>query len=493
MPVPGMPYGRHAESGAGPSAAHKREIDFIESNPAPGPQGCDTCAYNPWKEQGWDGGESTQPMPPVAPMQPAEPEPQPSYNEPYQGSYYDQQPDYYSQPSDYYDQQPAQTDAYPPYEDTGNYEPYEEYPPQEPYADPPPDIPQPPSPPQGPPPQMPPQEPPRASEPWRMAVILCCIAGLLFCGVEIYRIAQDVMQSDAELKAYRQTYLKEHNVDFTRDAQAVALLPAGETYPPTATPAPVITPTPSPRIDIEDPLAAAMSSGGLDPNQTVAPSTPTPAGRTTLERYPENPLCVIREEIETLQEENEDIVGRLIIGDLMDEIVVQRNNTYYLNHNVWGESSSYSAVFADENLSFRSPPENILIFGRTSNEGRAFAPLKNYLTGGFAFAQRYAFLSFNSLYEEARYVIIAVIRADSSPSSADYFNYKKLTFATDVEMLQYVQSAKSRSLYDFNVPVAASDRLLTLVTLSDSSDQENLIIICRKLRDGESDGVIQTQ
>ena len=110
-----------------------------------------------------------------------------------------------------------------------------------------------------------------------MAVILSCVAGLLFCGVEIYSIAQNIVESEAELRDYRSVYLTEHNEDFSRNAEAVALRPAGETYPPTASPVPVVTPTPTPRIAQNDPLIAAMSGGGLDAEQSVSPVTPTPA------------------------------------------------------------------------------------------------------------------------------------------------------------------------------------------------------------------------
>ena len=244
---------------------------------------------------------------------------------------------------------------------------------------------------------------------------------------------------------------------------------------------------------MKDPLAVVMNKGGLDPSQTVAPSEPTPVIRSRLERYPGNPLLETSNAVSVLKEENTDSVGRLIISGILNEIVVQRNNTYYLNHNAMGMHSDYSAVFADENLSFRYPPENILLYGRTSYEGKAFAPLKNYIAQGFDFARRYAFLSFNHLYEDARYVIVAIVLADSNPTSPDYFDYRKPTFETDAQMLAFVEGAKNRSVYNFNVPVAGSDRLLTLVTLSDGTDTENMIILCRMLRDGESDGVIHAQ
>lgn len=466
---------------------------------------------------------SYEPNEPAAygPYKPNEPGGQAEPREPYEA---------YSPYQDYPRDRPYSdsTAPYPPSQATGPYPPADAYPdggyeeaagpyPDEPvYDDPAEFFPEPPSggdetepfPPSDPQPEPPPYPeagdsntpPPErpwkrrfAVEPWRMAVILGCVAGLLFCGLEIYKIAGNVMESETELSSYRELYLKENNVELSRRAQAVALRPAGETYPPRVTQAPVQTPTPTPRIEQNDPLIAAMSDGGLSAEQTVAPYGPTPEARSCLERYPLNPLLVERDDITTLQEQNEDIVGRLVIDGILNEIVVQRNNTYYLNHNAMGLTSNYSAVFADENLSLRTPPENILLYGRTSYEGKAFSQLKNYISQGVSFAQRYAFLSFNHLYEEARYVIVAIVQADSSPASQNYFNYRQLTFANDSQMLSFVAEAKGRSVYQFNVAVAATDRLLTLVTLSDGTDTENLIILCRMLRDGERDGVVQTQ
>ncbi|MFH1511957.1 MAG: class B sortase [Bacillota bacterium] len=458
-PVPGMPYRMHSDLTDEPSAAHRREVAFVESNPMPDPRGAARDGYNPWEEQGWVTGETAFP---------ACREPEVLQEERYFKPMLDlsrELPQAYGEYTQY-----EGDDAYP--------KPVPENPV---YSAQPPVA----------PPLPPPQKPARRPEPLRTAIILCCVAALLFCGVEVFRIAQNLVQSEMELREYRELYLKEYNEDFTLRAEAVALRPPGETYPPTASPVPVQTPTPTPRIAQNDPLIAAMS-GGIDPGQSVTPGSPTPAVRSVLERYPDNPLLVVRGEIAALQAENPDIVGRLIIDGLLNEIVALRNNIYYLNHNSMGAYSGYGAVFADEKISFRTPPENILLFGRTSNEGKAFAPLKNYIGGGLDFAGRYAFLSFNSLYEEARYVIIAIVQASSDPNSPEYFDYKDLSFATDEDMIRYAQSAMSRTLYIFNVGVLPTDRLLTLVTLSDGADASAVVIVCRMLREGERDGYIQS-
>jgi SrtB family sortase len=469
-PVPGMPYRPRSDPKSEPAAAGRREFDFIESRPLTQQRGVPEDAYNSWEEQGWLGREtafSVQREPEVL-------------QEPYAPSeerYFKPMPGLGGEPANAY----ADEDAYA--EDEPYPEPEIDIPADQPLAELPP-----------PPPPMPPRpKRTRRFEPWRTAVILSCVAGLLFCGVEIFRIAQNVVQSDAEIRDYREIFLKENNEDFSLHAQAVPLRPPGETYPPTASPVPVVTPTPTPRIAQNDPLIAAMSSGGLNLENSVAPGAPAGAVRSLLERYPLNPLLVIRDEIAALQKDNPDIVGHLIIDGLLSELVVQRNNTYYLNHNSMGSYSGYGAVFADENLSLRTPPENILLYGRTSTEGKAFAPLKNYAAQGLDFAENYAFLSLNTLYEEARYVIVAIVKANGDPNSPDYFDYKHLAFASDQDMMQYVETAMGRSLRQTNVGVMPADRLLTLVTLPDGADTESLVIVCRMLRDGEQDGYIQSR
>ena len=462
-PVPGMPYRLRPNREGDPAIGQGHEFELVESIPAARDGGLPPDAYNPWEAMGWQGGETAFPV---------TQEPEVLQEERYFKPMLDldrKMPEFYNA----YDgsDEPAGFDPGGSTLDFAADEP--EY-----FEEPPPPVP------------VPTLEK-RRREPWRIAVVLSCVVWLVFSAVEVYRIAQDVIRSEAQLREYRELYLRENNVDFTQNAKAVALRPAGETYPPTASPVPVSTPTPTARIAQNDPLIAAMSDG-IDAEQSVAPGGETPAPRFKLDRYPNNPLLIIREEIVSQQELNADVIGRLVIGGLLDETVVMRNNTYYLNHRYTGDYSGYGAVFADEKLNFRYPPENIVLYGRTSNEGKTFAPLKNYVDQGIEFAKQHAFLTFTSLYEEARYVIIAVIQSSNNPTSGDYFDALRLSFDTDEDMLAYVADAMGQSLYGFNVGVQATDRLLTLVTISDGTDENRIVILCRMLREGEGGGYIQS-
>ena len=91
----------------------------------------------------------------------------------------------------------------------------------------------------------------------------------------------------------------------------------------------------------------------------------------------------------------------------------------------------------------------------------------------------------NTVYEQASYVIFAVIRADSQINSSSYFNYAGYpTFQSDVQMMHYVEAARSHSMYQINVGVKASDRLLTLSTVAEGSDTTRLVILCRMVGGG---------
>ena len=329
---------------------------------------------------------------------------------------------------------------------------------------------------------------------WQLALLIVGSLAVLFCVVEIARMAQSLMVNQQDLQSDRQELSELAGVDPNATAEAVDLLPAGQTYAPTNTPLPVRTPTPEPRIAQNDPLIGVLDSGGAAGDiQTVQPAVTSPA-RTRLTAYPNNPLLNVSDEFTTLRQQNADVVGRLTIDGVLDETLVQRNNTYYLTHNARNVMGYGGAVFVDEGILLKKPPENLLIRGQATDEGKLLQPLAQYGLAGKAFVQSHGIVTCHTLYEQADYVVFAVIRADSDTTSANYFNYAGyLSFQTDEQMLAYVQNARSRSLYPIAVGVQASDRLLTLATLPENGDTTCWVLLCRMLRSGETAAHIQAE
>ena len=327
-----------------------------------------------------------------------------------------------------------------------------------------------------------PQRPP--VRPARVVALIAAFMMVVFCLVQGSRILTDLARNEREMEDVREDFLERTGMELQSGAARVDLLPAGQTYAPSPTSAvtqAVQTPSPTPIIPIRENAIQSLNKRDTSNVQEVSAPTDTPSPRTRLSEYPGNPLKNIMESLLPLLEENEEVVGRLTIPGVLDEVVVQRNNTYYLTHNYRGSSSDAGAVFVDESCSLRSPPENLLLRGQSGIEGKVFAPLWQYATAGRDFVASATTAHLTTLYEEADYVLFAVIRASSNPSSPDYFNYAGYSsFATDGDMLSYIETARTHSLYSFNVDVTASDRLLTLATLG--SGNESLVLLFRQMR-----------
>lgn len=331
--------------------------------------------------------------------------------------------------------------------------------------------------------------PKKQRPPVRVDRLLALIAAgimLGICAVVGGSLVLDLVRTERQAESFRAEYLEQTGTEVYYGAAKVDLLPEGQTYVPTATPSPTVyAPTPSPTPVI--PIYGAL--GLAEPEKTPEPErTPAPVLRTRLTAYPKNPMCNITESLREMVAENSDVVGRLVIPGVLDEMVMQRNNTYYLTHNAIGTTCEYGAVFADQSCTLRMPPENLLLRGQGGVPGKTFEPLWQFVSGNTQFAASNQLAKLTTLYEEENYILFAVIVADSNPSSSRHFNYaSNPTFTTDEAMLHYVSSARQHSLYQFNVDVAASDRLLTLATLGNG--ENSLVLMYRMVRDNENMGL----
>lgn len=302
----------------------------------------------------------------------------------------------------------------------------------------------------------------------RLVALILSVGMVIFCIFTLVSMMTELMESEKTLDSARSAYREENHTELQSGAARVDLLPAGQTFAPTATPSATpytASPTPTPIIPIRE---AAVASLGRSGGEEVTADEPTasPVQRTRQTTYPKNPMRNIQESLTLLVAQNSDVIGRLVIPNVLDEIVVQRNNTYYLTRDYLGVTREGGSVFADEGCSLRTPPENLLLRGQGSVPNQTFAPLWQYVSGGAAFASSAAVAQLTTLYEEESYVLFAVIVADSDPQSEGYFNYASHpSFDTDEAMLRYVQEARAHSLYTFDVEVQSSDRLLTLATI----------------------------
>lgn len=319
------------------------------------------------------------------------------------------------------------------------------------------------------------EKPPKPPILWgRVAAVAAVAVMLLFCLIAGGKILMSLSANEREMAQVRQAYQEQQGQALEQAGVKVDLLPAGETFTPTSTPQVFAAPK-----------AEAVQNG--NGGETSADTVEEETTRTRLRRYPDNPLCNVLDSMKEISTEYPDVLARLYIPGVLDEYVVQRNNTYYLTHNYRGSLSDGGAVFLDKDCFISTPPENLLLRGEGNVAGVSFAPLWQYESGGIGFAAGACFAQLTTLYEDARYVLFSVIVADSDPAKPGYFDYASHdTFDTDAQMMEYVQSAADRSLYGFSVSVEPSDRLMTLATVSSRGNGKCLVLLFRMVREGEA-------
>lgn len=228
---------------------------------------------------------------------------------------------------------------------------------------------------------------------------------------------------------------------------------------------------------------------------TVPPETETTVTET------EPPPLVILENMEQLVEKNPDVAGWLTVANTnIDNVVLQTtDNDYYMDKDFYGNRNIAGQVFVDYRCIINDynnkQSDNIIIYGHNQADGTMFGTLKKYKikkesTGNFSFYQQNPTFKFSNLYEEYTYKIIAIFVIEVDPRHTrdgvifDYHNYVK--FAGDRNFDKFKENILKRTAVNTGVDFDENDKFMTLSTCSNEFEPSRLVVIGRRVRDGES-------
>jgi sortase B len=146
---------------------------------------------------------------------------------------------------------------------------------------------------------------------------------------------------------------------------------------------------------------------------------------------------------------------------MIDEAVVQRDNEYYMDHDIAGRQNAGGTVFLDQSVSLRTRPYALILYGHNMRDGSMFGSLKKYH-------------SEEGFYKEHPYFTVF------TPSAAyhyEIFGYEDVSATNQVYTIGYgpgeaysdfLGYLKSKSYLDSGVDVSDEDRVITLSTCSTS-------------------------
>ena len=174
--------------------------------------------------------------------------------------------------------------------------------------------------------------------------------------------------------------------------------------------------------------------------------------------------------------QNPNLVGWIRIdGSKLDNPVMQTPNdpNYYLDHDFYGNSSAWGAIYAREECDINAPSDNITLYGHNMRDGSMFAVANDY-TRKETWEEN-PLIFFDTLYEYHVYKIFAVFK--TSANLGEGFSYHQFVdAANEKEFNDFVSKCKELAFYDTGITPVYGDKLICLSTCEYTLDNGRLVL-----------------
>ena len=180
--------------------------------------------------------------------------------------------------------------------------------------------------------------------------------------------------------------------------------------------------------------------------------------------------------------ENADMIGWIQIeGTSIDYPVMQTpaDPNYYLKHDFEKHYTDYGCPFMQADCDALAPSDNLIIYFNNMKDGSMFADLAKYRSKDFWQAHKTVW--FDTELGSSAYEIFAVIHTTVQADDADAFPfYRFVDAASPEEFADYVSACKARALYDTGISAQYGDKLLTLSTCDNITDNGRWLVIAKQ-------------
>jgi SrtB family sortase len=251
--------------------------------------------------------------------------------------------------------------------------------------------------------------------------------------------------------------------------------------------------------DLHNDITTTVNVITTAPTTTAPPVTDVTETTTTAP-----PPLVISPEMQPFVDENPDTAGWIKVDCGVDNVVMQTaDNEKYLHADFYGGYSQAGTVFADFRCIVNDYPDkqtdNIVLYGHNQKDKTMFGTLKAYKvtrqnTKGLDYYKEHPTFTFSNLYETFTYKIVSIFVTEVEPRqnpTGEIFDYHNYVTFNNVKSGKYTYDnweaqILAHSGIDTNVDIEKGDHFITLSTCSNEFEPSRLVVIGRRLRDGES-------
>lgn len=185
----------------------------------------------------------------------------------------------------------------------------------------------------------------------------------------------------------------------------------------------------------------------------------------------------LEKQFKKLKEINEEVKAMLIIPDTTIKYpVLQRDNAYYLEHNIYGKPDFYGSIFFDQNCQMGFD-DNYIIYGHAMKDGTMFGSLRKFENQEYG--KEHKEITVYTEYGKRQYLLSEVLLSkggESLQGISEKFPWKSTD--TEEQYQEFLDAAEKMSVcYRTENPLTAGKGILMLVTCEYHESDGRLVLL----------------
>lgn len=178
-------------------------------------------------------------------------------------------------------------------------------------------------------------------------------------------------------------------------------------------------------------------------------------------------MSLIDVDFSKLKEANNDTVGWIQVNgtNINYPFVQTTDNDFYLNHSFNKNFNNAGWVFLDYRNNVTEFDKNTIIYAHGRLDKTMFGTLKNSLSNGWLNNTNNYVIKLSTETENSLWQVFSLYHI---PTTSDYIT---TNFTDDNSFIEFSNMLLSRSMYNFDTTVSASDKILTLSTCYNENEK----------------------
>lgn len=189
-------------------------------------------------------------------------------------------------------------------------------------------------------------------------------------------------------------------------------------------------------------------------------------------------LPLINVNFDELIIKNKDTVGWINVNNtnINYPVVQTSNNEDYLKKAFDGSKNQAGWIFADYRNNMKDFDQNTIIYGHSRLNSTMFGTLFNVLNRSWYTNKYNHVIKFSTPYENTMWQVFSVYKIEPE------VYYITTSFIDNSKYVEFLNTLKSRSIYNFNVELSESDKIITLSTCSDAAGTGRIVLHAKLIK-----------